>query len=75
MIETLLRPRISVILPTYRRFEPLLDTAGSLLSQLYEHFEIIVADQNPEWPEELKSRLRAVLSDFRVSIVIFNFAP
>lgn len=66
MIKALPRPRISVIIPTYRRFEPLLDAADNLLSQLYEDFEIVVADQNPEWPEELKPRLTAVLNDSRV---------
>jgi len=46
-------PRLSVIIPTYRRFAPLLDTLEAVLAQRNADFEIVVVDQNPEWPEDL----------------------
>lgn len=53
---------VSVIIATYRRFEPLLNTIASLLQQEHDSFEIIIADQNPAWPEntlERKAKLEA----------------
>lgn len=47
-------PFISVVVPTYRRFEPVLATVRDLLSQRYGQFEVIVADQNSEWPAEYR---------------------
>ncbi len=44
----------TVIIPTYRRFEPLLDTISDLLKQRESDFEIIVIDQNNEWPEDFR---------------------
>jgi len=49
-------PLVSVIIPTYRRFGPLLDTLADLLAQDYPNFEVIVVDQNTEWPAELLAR-------------------
>lgn len=49
-------PRLSVIIPTFRRFAPLLDTIEAVLAQKDAEFEIIVVDQNPAWPEELEGR-------------------
>jgi len=46
-------PRLSVIIPTYRRFAPLLDTVEEVLAQKNAEFEIVVVDQNPVWPEDL----------------------
>ncbi len=45
--------KATVIVPTYRRFEPLLDTVSDLLSQRDAEYEVIVVDQNTEWPENL----------------------
>src|SRR5262245_56319539 len=47
-------PVVSVVVPTYRRFEPLLNTLRDLLAQDYPGLEIVVADQNPQWPAELQ---------------------
>jgi GT2 family glycosyltransferase len=58
--------KVSVILPTYRRFEPLLKTLEDLLVQQYPDFEIILLDQNPAWPEELRDRFALVSKDLRV---------
>jgi glycosyltransferase involved in cell wall biosynthesis len=58
--------KVSVILPTYRRFEPVLKTLEDLLVQQYPDFEIILLDQNPAWPEELRDRLALFTKDQRV---------
>lgn len=50
-------PTVSVIVPTYRRFEPLLSTLRDLVAQDYPELEIIVADQNPAWPSELQPQI------------------
>lgn len=59
-------PSISVVIATFRRFEPPLQTVADLLRQDYPHFEVVVADQNPSWPPELIGRLHAIQSDPRV---------
>jgi GT2 family glycosyltransferase len=48
-------PFVSVIVPTYRRFEPVLATVRDLLAQRYADYEIIVADQNADWPAPLRA--------------------
>jgi GT2 family glycosyltransferase len=48
-------PSVTVIVPTYRRFEPVLSTIRNLLSQQYESYTIVVADQNDDWPISLQS--------------------
>lgn len=48
--------KATVIVPTYRRFEPLLDTVSDLLSQRDAEYEIIIVDQNTEWPKDLIAR-------------------
>jgi GT2 family glycosyltransferase len=59
-------PALSVIVPTYRRFGPVLDTVGDLLAQRGVTFEVIVADQNPEWPAERLGERDALRADPRV---------
>jgi GT2 family glycosyltransferase len=66
MSEVLCQPKVSVILPTYRRFEPLLRTLEDLVVQQYPDFEIILLDQNPAWPEELRDRFALVSRNPRV---------
>ena len=53
-------PSVSVIVPTYRRFRPVLSTLRDLLTQDYEDLEIVIADQNREWPFELQSEFENV---------------
>src|SRR5437763_16310722 len=53
-------PSISVIVPTFRRFEPLIQTVCDLLKQEYPSFEVVVADQNPNWPEEFSESLERI---------------
>lgn len=55
-------PRVSVIVPTLGRFEPLLQTVGDLMAQNHDDFEVIVVDQNRSWPSELKSSVEALKS-------------
>lgn len=45
-------PLVSVIIPTFRRFGPLLDTIEDLRRQKDCRFELVIADQNESWPEE-----------------------
>lgn len=60
------QPMISVIVPTYRRWEAVLNTLDDLLAQRYPSFEVVVADQNSEWPAELQSRKTQIEADSRV---------
>lgn len=50
-------PLISVIIPTYRREEPLKDTLEDILSQDYPAFEILVIDQTPTHAPEIQTYL------------------
>jgi GT2 family glycosyltransferase len=59
-------PFVSVIVPTFRRFDPLLGTLRDLLNQDYPLFEIVVADQNPQWPEDLTAPRVRIQADPRV---------
>lgn len=58
--------KISVIIPSYRRFLPLINTIQDVKKQDYDDFEIIVVDQNPVWPEEYQSALTEIRQDARV---------
>jgi len=55
---------LSVIIPTFRRFEPLLETLADLTTQIWDEqslssVEILIADQNPQWPAELEAQKKA----------------
>lgn len=52
--------KISVIIPSYRRFAPLLNTIQDLQQQEYNEFEIIVVDQNKDWPPEYQTTLMEI---------------
>jgi GT2 family glycosyltransferase len=58
--------RLSVLIPTFRRFEPLLDTIESLLAQREVEFEIVIVDQNPAWPDHLHIRKTKLAANMRV---------
>jgi len=58
--------KASVIVPSFRRFEPLLNTVSDLQQQSYPDYEIIVIDQNPKWPQELQQRLEAICQDSKI---------
>jgi GT2 family glycosyltransferase len=59
-------PEVAVILPSFRRFEPLLDALGDLLNQEGVRFEIVVLDQNARWPEAVLGRREKLRADLRV---------
>lgn len=59
-------PFVSVVVPTFRRFQPVLDTLAELLSQRYPRFEVVVIDQNPDWPPELSEARRTLAAESRV---------
>ncbi|MBD2028209.1 glycosyltransferase [Leptolyngbya sp. FACHB-711] len=59
--------KASVIVPSYRRFQPLLNTVRALQKQKYPDFEIIVVDQNPAWPDECQAILQEIRQDPRVA--------
>lgn len=58
---------LSVIVPTFRRFEPLLQTVENLLEQQGVEFEIIIVDQNPSWPEQHHDLKAELAGDVRVT--------
>jgi GT2 family glycosyltransferase len=60
------RPMMSVIVPTFRRFEWLLQTVQDLLAQEYSDFEVVVADQNADWPAALHADLDAIKANPRI---------
>lgn len=57
---------LSVIVPTFRRFEPLLNTVENLLAQQGVDFEVLVVDQNPTWPEQLHDQRAKLAGDVRL---------
>jgi GT2 family glycosyltransferase len=58
--------KVSVVVPSYRRFQPLLNTLKDLQKQDYPNFEIIVVDQNLEWSAEYDETLATLRSDDRI---------
>ena len=72
MSETSAWPSISVIVPTYRRFRPVLSALRDLLAQDYDDLEIVVADQNREWPFELQSEFEKIRSRSNIRWLIID---
>jgi GT2 family glycosyltransferase len=62
-------PKVSVVIPTLGRFEPLLATLRDLLLQDYPALEIIVIDQNDAWPAALQTERDALVADARVRLL------
>ncbi|MBD2081308.1 glycosyltransferase [Leptolyngbya sp. FACHB-17] len=58
--------KASVIIPSYRRFQPLINTVRAVQKQEYPEFEIIVVDQNPVWAESYQTDLAEIRKDPRV---------
>ncbi len=56
------RPRVSVIIATYKRGEFLVDTIPSILSDGYPDLELIVVDQTPGYEPSVQQRLDELLS-------------
>lgn len=65
---------VSVVIPTLNRFAPLLATVNQLLHQQGCEFEIIVVDQNSEWPIDLKKEKSELVSHRSVHWIT-GFSP
>jgi GT2 family glycosyltransferase len=50
-------PFLSVIIPTYGREQPLVDSIADILKQGYPHFEVLVIDQTPHHTPEVEAYL------------------
>ena len=59
-------PLVSVVVPTFRRWTHLLSTIEDLLRQDYPAFEVIIVDQNSEWPTELINARKVIEADPRI---------
>jgi glycosyltransferase involved in cell wall biosynthesis len=59
-------PSISVIVPTYRREEPLKDTIEDLLAQDYPNFEILVIDQTLTHTPEIQTYLETAAATRKI---------
>ncbi len=60
-------PFISVIIPTYRREEPLRDTLEDVLKQDYPAFEVLVVDQTPTHKPKIQAYLEQLTRDRKIS--------
>ena len=62
---------ITVITPTYKRHQYLMNAVNSVLAQTYRDFELIVVDDNPVGSEEraLTAQLMKAITDSRVIYV------
>ncbi|HAC64758.1 MAG TPA: glycosyltransferase [Cyanothece sp. UBA12306] len=67
-------PFISVIIPTYRREEPLKDTLEDLLQQDYPNFEILVIDQTLNHQPEIQAYLEKLASSQKITWFRVNWA-
>lgn len=59
-------PSISVIIPTYGREEPLVDTISDVLAQDYPDFEILVVDQTPTHQSQTQTYLQNLANDRKI---------
>lgn len=60
-------PSISVIIPTYRREEPLKDTLDDLLKQDYPNFEVLVIDQTATHSPAIQFYLENLANQQKIS--------
>jgi glycosyltransferase involved in cell wall biosynthesis len=69
-----LNMKASVIIPSYRRYLPLINTIRDLQKQYFKDFEIIIVDQNKEWPEEHNEQLKEIQKNERVTWIFLDKA-
>ena len=67
-------PSISVIVPTYRREEPLQNTLTHLLQQDYPNFEVLVIDQTPTHEPQTEAYLEQLASADQIRWLRVNWA-
>ncbi|PIS21625.1 hypothetical protein COT51_01810 [candidate division WWE3 bacterium CG08_land_8_20_14_0_20_41_15] len=65
-------PRISVVLPTYKREKELLNVLEMLKSQTISDFEVIIADQSETHSDGFKKNLEKYLMDKRFRYFCFS---
>ena len=61
--------KVSVVVPTLNRPEPLIGTLVSLLNQTWDDYEIIVVDQSPEQNDEVEAMLHTAPHNVRYFLV------
>ncbi len=64
--------RVSVIIPTYKRSNFLIEAINSVLLQSYSNIEIIVVDDNDpnsEWRQQTKQKMQKYSSESRVKYI------
>ena len=64
-------PLVSVIIPTYKRSDTLIRAIESVFSQTYKNIELIVVDDNADFPEVRKENLRNI-SEYSKIVFIQN---
>lgn len=67
-------PLISVIIPTYKREEPLRDTLTDILKQEYPNFEVIVVDQTAKHEPETQQFLENLAAAGKIKWFRVNWA-
>jgi glycosyltransferase involved in cell wall biosynthesis len=67
-------PFLSVIIPTYRREEALVDSIKDVLKQEYPKFELIVVDQTAEHQPEVQSYLESTANNKQIKWLRVNWA-
>lgn len=65
-MDSLRLPKVSVIVATYHREEPLKRTLESIAAQTYEHLEVIVVDDNAdtEWNRKVVSLITSLKEEY-----------
>ncbi|MDB9518902.1 hormogonium polysaccharide biosynthesis glycosyltransferase HpsN [Roseofilum reptotaenium CS-1145] len=67
-------PFVSVIIPTYGREEPLLDSIQDVLKQDYPNFEVLVVDQTAEHKPEIQAFLDEMANSGKIKLFRVNWA-
>ncbi len=67
-------PKISVVIPTYEREEPLIKSIEDALRQDYPHYEILVVDQTPQHQPETESYLTNLANLGKIKWFRINWA-
>lgn len=67
-----LLPFVTVVIPTYGREEPLVETIADVLAQDYPKFETIVVDQLPKHTPETTAYLEQVTAEGKIQLYTLN---
>ncbi|MBN1944317.1 MAG: glycosyltransferase family 2 protein [Bradymonadales bacterium] len=61
--------RVSVVVRSYDRLQPLRELLEVLLDQVHDSFEIVVVEQTPDFDRKADPRLQALLDDPRIQLL------